>query len=381
MAYPRVFISSTCFDLSEVRDGLVDFVKSFGFEPVLSERGDVFYHPDIHTQDSCLNEVSNCQLFILLIGGRFGGNYVADTAKSIVNAEYFSAKEKKIPIITFVKRNVYSDHHVFMKNRNNKLVKDIIFPSIENNDNASKIFSFIDEVRLAPTNNGYFPFDFVRDITSLLRKQWAGMFFEFLEERNSKNQFQTATNLLKNISIAGDKVEELVKSLYRHLDTTGADKKIDDVEKRALAREFYEEVFPQFVRERLKSNVNNTLATTPREGKWYEYIAKGSGGKVATRSFARNGEQKKQTVVIDWNSFGIYVDRPDDNEDPHHITSIKRQQLFDKIKSLSDKEVKDILDELSLFDAINISKPNIAKPNIAKKLSKLKTTATKASKK
>ena len=52
----------------------------------LHDRGDVFYHPDIHTHDSCLNEIGN-QLFILIIGGRFGGKYVADPDKSIVKAD------------------------------------------------------------------------------------------------------------------------------------------------------------------------------------------------------------------------------------------------------------------------------------------------------
>ena len=141
MAIPRLFISSTCYDLSEVRDSLVDFTKSFGFEPVLSERGDVFYHPDIHTHDSCLKEIENCQLFILIIGGRFGGSYVADTKKSIVNAEYNMAIEKQIPVFTFVKSNVHSDHHVYLKNKTSPLLKDIVFPSIENNAFAKKIFS------------------------------------------------------------------------------------------------------------------------------------------------------------------------------------------------------------------------------------------------
>lgn len=83
MAAPRVFLSSTCYDMAEVRDSLKSFIESYGFEPCLSDYGDVFYHPDLHTHESCINEISNCQLLILLIGGRFGGSYVADTSKSI----------------------------------------------------------------------------------------------------------------------------------------------------------------------------------------------------------------------------------------------------------------------------------------------------------
>lgn len=67
----------------------------------MSDRGDVFYHPDIHTHDSCLNEVINCQLFFLVIGGSFGGSYIADPKKSIVNAEYAAAREHNIPVFLF----------------------------------------------------------------------------------------------------------------------------------------------------------------------------------------------------------------------------------------------------------------------------------------
>jgi hypothetical protein len=73
MAVPRVFISSTCYDLDAIRDSLRSFIESVGFDPCLSDRGDVFYHPDLHTHDSCINEIGNCHLFVLLIGGRFGG--------------------------------------------------------------------------------------------------------------------------------------------------------------------------------------------------------------------------------------------------------------------------------------------------------------------
>ena len=100
MAIPRVFISSTCYDLSEVRDTLVTFIQSFGFEDTLSERGDVFYHPDLHTDKACMREISNCHLLILIIGGRFGGTYITDTSKSIVNAEYEAARQLKIPVFT-----------------------------------------------------------------------------------------------------------------------------------------------------------------------------------------------------------------------------------------------------------------------------------------
>ncbi|MDP1845332.1 MAG: DUF4062 domain-containing protein, partial [Candidatus Moranbacteria bacterium] len=54
MPPPRVFVSSTCYDLKYIRENLRYFIERMGYEPVLSEEGDVFYDPAMHTHDSCL---------------------------------------------------------------------------------------------------------------------------------------------------------------------------------------------------------------------------------------------------------------------------------------------------------------------------------------
>jgi hypothetical protein len=131
MAVPRVFLSSTCYDLAQVRDSLHSFIVSFGFEPCLSDRGDVFFHPDLHTHESCLKEVSTCQLLVLLIGGRFGGSYVANPSRSITNAEFAAAKDLNIPVFAFVKRDVFEDHRVYERNKRNEILDRIDFPAIE----------------------------------------------------------------------------------------------------------------------------------------------------------------------------------------------------------------------------------------------------------
>jgi len=94
MAIPRVFVASTCYDLKYIRENLKYFIKTLGYDPILSEEGSIFFDPSKHTHDSCLSEVSNCQLFVLIIGGRFGGKY-KDSPKSITNMEYEEAKKIK----------------------------------------------------------------------------------------------------------------------------------------------------------------------------------------------------------------------------------------------------------------------------------------------
>lgn len=346
MAIPRVFVSSTCYDLSQVRGNLVDFIRSYGFEAVLSERGDVFYHPDIHTQEGCINEIGHCHL-VLIIGGRFGGEYVADQKKSIENAEYYAAREQKIPVFTFVRSNVYADHHLYSKNKQNKALPNIVFPSIDDQKRAIPIFKFIDEVRLAPVNNGLFSFDYTREIIDLLRKQWAGLFYDFIEQRSDTNQLKAAANLLNNISIAGDKVEELVKALYRHLDEQGADAKIVDVEQRATAREFFENIVSKhllsfFTVEYLKKQ----FLETPREGEWYEYQAQALGGKISRQPFPGVSDKTASYLSIDWDGGGVLVENLDEPSDKINKNGLKQKTRFEVLKEMDASSIAEVLDEV-----------------------------------
>jgi len=222
MATPRVFVSSTCYDLADERDGMISFCKSFGFDTALSERGDVFYHPDLHTHTACIRETSNCQIFILIIGGRFGGKYIADKTKSITNAEYIAAREQGIPIFTFIKQDVLNDHNVWQRNKDQSFAKEIKFPSIDKQEHAIDIFNFIDQVRQAPNNNGFFGFNLNKEIFEHLRKQWAGMFFDYLQTRSLAKQFSTTNQTLAALTAASEKIEEIVKGIYQNVEGAGA---------------------------------------------------------------------------------------------------------------------------------------------------------------
>lgn len=342
MANPRVFVSSTCYDLAEIRDNLVDFIRSFGFDPILSERGDVFYHPDLHTHESCLSEVGNCQMFILIIGGRFGGSYRSDPEKSIVNAEYLAAKEEGIPTFTFVKRNVYSDHHVYVSNRATGVLQEIQFPSIDKQEHAVRIFEFIDQVRSAPVNNGYFAFEFARDIAALLRKQWSGMFFDFLQKRNASNQLATATSLIKNVSLAGEKVEELLKSLYRHIDKGGAEESIESVETRSAAKEFYSEAISGLLARKYEGDIKEALSKIPREGKWYEYIAKVLNGTLREEDWP---SEKSPVTAIRFGNITFCVDSKD-RESKIAARSDRLRGLFETVSTMSNSDIGAVLQDI-----------------------------------
>lgn len=205
MAVPRIFISSTCYDLKYIRENLKYFVNNLGYESILSEDGDIFYNPDEHTHDSCLNEVKNCQIFVLIIGGRFGGKYL-NGEKSITNKEYEEAVKLKIPVFTLIEKNVLSEHFVYQKNKNNLNADKIIYPNVDD----TKIFLFIDEVRKSNYNNAIYPFSDFRDIENYLKKQWAGMMYSFLTDNIETKK---VASLFEEIHSATDKIEYYTKQV------------------------------------------------------------------------------------------------------------------------------------------------------------------------
>jgi hypothetical protein len=214
MAIPKVFIASTCYDLKHIRSNLKYLIESLGYEPILSEYGQVFYNPEEHTHDSCLSEVDNCHLFVLIIGGRYGGKF-KDTDKSITNKEYEKAFKNKIPIFTLIEQDVYAEHHVYLENKNNSGVdiNNIKFPSVD----TVKIFDFIDEVRKQSVNNAIQPFANFIDIEDYIKNQFAGLFFSFLTKANEEKR---VSDIVEQIFKVNEKIEFLSSQLLRQ---TGSD--------------------------------------------------------------------------------------------------------------------------------------------------------------
>src|SRR5450755_2689178 len=72
MARPRVFISSTFYDLKQVRSDLEHFIKEMGYDPVLHERGAVPYGSKEKLEEYCHREIQQVEILVSIIGGRFG---------------------------------------------------------------------------------------------------------------------------------------------------------------------------------------------------------------------------------------------------------------------------------------------------------------------
>jgi Mg2+ and Co2+ transporter CorA len=197
MAKPRIFVSSTYYDLKHIRDRLESFIESFGYEPVLFESGDVPFHHDVPLDESCYAEVKLCHILILLIGGRYGMAASEDAStshrdqqfdfyNSITRKEYLTARERDIPIFVFVEKNVLAEYETY---RHNKTSNQINYAHVD----SVNIFRLIDEIISRERNNFVRGFERFDDISHWLKEQWAGLFADLITKRSAETGLRDLT--------------------------------------------------------------------------------------------------------------------------------------------------------------------------------------------
>lgn len=222
MPSPSIFVSSTFYDLRYIRENLRFFIHSLGYNAVLSEYGGVFYDPQSTAASAAVAEVSNCHLFVLIIGGRYGTK-LENSDKSVTNAEYREAVQHKIPVYALVERGTVADYEVWLANRNEHPDPQAIkYPNADD----PRIFAFIEEVQAQSANNAIAPFENFGDIQTYLRQQWASLLHSFLTrvgeedrvaetlgglERISRRVEILSTQILESV---GTKESKLVVELY-----------------------------------------------------------------------------------------------------------------------------------------------------------------------
>lgn len=207
MARPQVFVSSTFYDLRSIRSALGDFIERMGYEPVLSEKGKIAYDPDVPLDESCYRDAGAANIFVLIIGGRYGSaasdEQLVGSAtfyeryESITKKEFQAAISKDVPVFILVSRPVYVEFETFQKNRENK---NIEYAQVE----SVNIFHLLDEILSIRRNNPLQQFDNYSEIESWLREQWAGLFRDLLSRRSELKQLTTLAQQMDDLSSITD---------------------------------------------------------------------------------------------------------------------------------------------------------------------------------
>lgn len=202
---PRVFVSSTFYDLKYVREDLSNFIRLHDFEPILFENGDVGYTPGEKLEKSCYDAMSSADMAILIIGGNFGTESSETNDKdkkdnnSITQEEFITAVENNVPAFVFIDSKVSGEYDVYTNNES-KISENPDYINF-NAANDIRIFKFIKKIFDLKTIS-VSEFSKVSEIKDFLAKQWSDMFKQFLENQKQNKEtdsIKKSINKLENV--------------------------------------------------------------------------------------------------------------------------------------------------------------------------------------
>lgn len=186
MAKPKIFISSTCYDLRDTRDVLDDFIYNIGYESIRSDEYNIPYDKDKLLEDYCYSSVGQCNILISIISNNFGSPSNSDKNLSISYKEREVARKKGILCYTFVNSSIKGDFFSYKENIDNPNIdiQNLKFSQINN----IKILEYLYEIEQERINNILFYYDKPSEICSILKEQWAGLFQNYIANRLTDEQ-------------------------------------------------------------------------------------------------------------------------------------------------------------------------------------------------
>jgi len=182
----KVFVSSTYLDLRSTRESVSDSLSKNMLEPVLFEKGGVFFDPDYPLDISCYKRVSECEFYMLIIGSRYGSkssqleipdDVGACEFNSVTKKEWIEAKSRKIPVYIFIKSEVLSEYQIYKK-------QDSQSYKCVNVDDVN-VFRLIDDIYSEKMNNLVQPYEKPDQIVSFFLQQSSGLLKKLLNDRRS----------------------------------------------------------------------------------------------------------------------------------------------------------------------------------------------------
>jgi|SRR5579884_55425 len=281
MARPRVFISSTYYDLKYLRSSIEVFVESLGYDAILSEKGEVPYASDRALDESCYREVHNCNIYVLIIGGRYGSasseSRLSLTDKdledhnrkyeSITKKEYKAAADNDIPIYILIERAVHAEYQTYLKNKENTGINYAHVDTIN-------VFKFIDEIMSKPRNNPVQTFDRYSDIQEWLREQWAGTFRDLLHSRTSQQQLTSLATQVQTLSEVNTTLRRYLEELMTKIVPDATQVISEETERLDKVKQTAIQTNPavDHLLKNLKVNISKLYMLLKMDNNWQDFI-------------------------------------------------------------------------------------------------------------
>ena len=187
MAIPRVFISSTYYDLKQVRDDIGDFIHGLGYDVIRNEKSRIPYVQNGRLEDDCYREVSSCDILVCIIGSAFGSKSDYDEL-SITMKELEQAIKERKKVYVFVDRDVLTESQIYRENQDND------YKPVKARD--VKVLKYLVDLQdRVGRQHPIVPFEYASGIVEQLRGQLAGLFQNLLQKEQTISAQRNANDL------------------------------------------------------------------------------------------------------------------------------------------------------------------------------------------
>ncbi len=214
---PKIFISSTFYDLKYARENIGKFVEEIGFKAIRFETGNVGYVPYQTLDSSCYEAMKTADMAILVIGGKYGSSASDENSddkfqryKSITRKEFDVAVKNKIPVYVFIEASVFHEYNTYAKNKD-KIESGAFSLNYCSVDNVN-IFRFIEEIYNIP-GIPVWAFNHISDIGETLKQQWASLFLKYLMLLKNGAQIRKIEEPLYSIETSINEIKVLISQL------------------------------------------------------------------------------------------------------------------------------------------------------------------------
>ncbi len=151
----RVFVSSTVYDLLDIRSELEAELKLLGLIPVISDRGMTEFQavPDRNSIDACLVNLRQSEIAIFVLDKRYGPSLKAAGFDdlSATHLEYRTACEAGIPILFYVRDRLEADYCYWEREKDNDKRSDLSFAWVRETRDQ-RIFELLQQHRRLDKN-------------------------------------------------------------------------------------------------------------------------------------------------------------------------------------------------------------------------------------
>jgi hypothetical protein len=119
-----VFVSSTIWDLADVRAEIREFLARNGFQPIMSEYED--FPDDLSqtgTYEKCRQAVVDCDIFLMIVNNRYGGRRdLKEGEVSITHQEFKWAVELRKPFVGLIRDKLETDRQIWKNSHDEKVL-------------------------------------------------------------------------------------------------------------------------------------------------------------------------------------------------------------------------------------------------------------------